>query len=129
MIGPRDPLICAALRNRNSNIVIDGEAVLLALTAFQTSMVSTVGSTMTKCNPTPSICSSATVMTTASCRPDGLEGLVAKHNDRPYRAGRSPHSIKVKLASNKSSQGWRLIIESVVLLMNKDPDARGDTDI
>jgi ATP-dependent DNA ligase len=26
----------------------------------------------------------------------GLEGLVSKHRDRPYRAGRSPHWIKVK---------------------------------
>jgi bifunctional non-homologous end joining protein LigD len=26
----------------------------------------------------------------------GLEGLVSKHKDRPYRAGRSPHWIKVK---------------------------------
>jgi len=26
----------------------------------------------------------------------GLEGLVSKHRDRPYRAGRSPHWIKIK---------------------------------
>jgi bifunctional non-homologous end joining protein LigD len=26
----------------------------------------------------------------------GLEGLVSKHRDRPYRGGRSPHWIKVK---------------------------------
>jgi hypothetical protein len=26
----------------------------------------------------------------------GLEGMVSKHRDRPYRAGRSPHWIKVK---------------------------------
>jgi len=26
----------------------------------------------------------------------GLEGLVSKHRERPYRAGRSPHWIKVK---------------------------------
>jgi bifunctional non-homologous end joining protein LigD len=26
----------------------------------------------------------------------GLEGLVSKHRDRPYQAGRSPHWIKVK---------------------------------
>jgi bifunctional non-homologous end joining protein LigD len=26
----------------------------------------------------------------------GLEGLVSKHRDRPYRAGRSPHWVKVK---------------------------------
>jgi bifunctional non-homologous end joining protein LigD len=26
----------------------------------------------------------------------GLEGLVSKHKDRPYRAGRSPHWVKIK---------------------------------
>jgi bifunctional non-homologous end joining protein LigD len=26
----------------------------------------------------------------------GLEGLVSKHRDRPYRGGRSKHWIKVK---------------------------------
>ena len=26
----------------------------------------------------------------------GLEGLVSKRADRPYRAGRSPHWVKVK---------------------------------
>jgi bifunctional non-homologous end joining protein LigD len=26
----------------------------------------------------------------------GLEGLVSKHRDRAYRAGRSPHWVKVK---------------------------------
>jgi len=26
----------------------------------------------------------------------GLEGLVSKHRDRPYQAGRSKHWIKVK---------------------------------
>ena len=31
----------------------------------------------------------------AACR-IGLEGLVSKHRDRPYRAGRSPHWVKVK---------------------------------
>src|SRR5215475_8003923 len=31
----------------------------------------------------------------AACRM-GLEGLVSKHRDRPYRAGRSKHWIKVK---------------------------------
>ena len=30
----------------------------------------------------------------------GLEGLVSKHKDRPYRGGRSPHWIKVKNRSN-----------------------------
>jgi bifunctional non-homologous end joining protein LigD len=31
----------------------------------------------------------------------GLEGLVSKHRDRPYRAGRSPDWIKVK-----NREGW-----------------------
>jgi ATP-dependent DNA ligase len=31
----------------------------------------------------------------AACRM-GLEGLVSKHRDRPYQAGRSRHWIKVK---------------------------------
>jgi bifunctional non-homologous end joining protein LigD len=26
----------------------------------------------------------------------GLEGLVSKHRDRPYQAGRSKHLVKVK---------------------------------
>ena len=26
----------------------------------------------------------------------GLEGMVSMHRDRPYRAGRSPHWVKVK---------------------------------
>jgi bifunctional non-homologous end joining protein LigD len=36
----------------------------------------------------------------------GLEGLVSKHKDRPYRAGRSPYWVKVKnrrhLAMNRA---------------------------
>ena len=32
----------------------------------------------------------------------GLEGLVSKHRDRPYRAGRSPHWIKVKNRTHHS---------------------------
>jgi bifunctional non-homologous end joining protein LigD len=35
---------------------------------------------------------------TAACRM-GLEGLVSKRSDRPYRGGRSPHWIKVKVRS------------------------------
>jgi bifunctional non-homologous end joining protein LigD len=31
----------------------------------------------------------------------GLEGLVSKHKDRPYRAGRSPHWVKVKVKNRK----------------------------
>jgi bifunctional non-homologous end joining protein LigD len=32
----------------------------------------------------------------------GLEGLVSKHRDRPYRGGRSPHWIKVKNRTHHS---------------------------
>ena len=52
----RFPLISeAALRNRNSSFVIDGEAVLLTSTAGQTSTACTPASTMTRCNSTTSI--------------------------------------------------------------------------
>src|SRR4249919_1289628 len=41
----------------------------------------------------------------------GLEGLVSKHKDRAYRAGRSPHWIKVKnpkspAMSRAKDSGW-----------------------
>ena len=35
----------------------------------------------------------------------GLEGLVSKHKDRPYRAGRSPHWVKVKNRKHPASHG------------------------
>ena len=40
----------------------------------------------------------------------GLEGLVSKRRDRPYRAGRSPHWIKVKnpIARDEPSKGYIL---------------------
>ena len=34
----------------------------------------------------------------------GLEGLVSKHKDRPYRGGRPPHWIKVKNRSHPAMQ-------------------------
>ncbi len=39
----------------------------------------------------------------------GLEGLVSKHKDRPYRAGRSPNWIKVK---NRSHPAMERVKES-----------------
>ena len=42
----------------------------------------------------------------------GLEGLVSKRRDRPYRAGRSPHWVKVKnpiVAGNDAGEGYRLV--------------------
>jgi len=40
----------------------------------------------------------------AACKM-GLEGLVSKRRDRPYRAGRCPHWIKVKNRSIRRSTG------------------------
>ena len=39
----------------------------------------------------------------------GLEGLVSKHSDRPYRGGRSPHWIKVK---NRQHHAFERVRES-----------------
>ncbi|WP_345946532.1 hypothetical protein [Bradyrhizobium sp. 150] len=69
----------AALKNRQKHFVIDGEAVILGADGVQTSMGSTIGPELFR----------------AACRM-GLEGLVSKHRDRPYRGGRQKHWIKVK---------------------------------
>src|SRR3954447_26002713 len=75
----RYPLITeAALRIRSSSFVLDGEAVLLGVDGRS----DFDGLHSRKHND-------------AACLM-GLEGLVSKHRDRPYRAGRSPHWIKVK---------------------------------
>jgi bifunctional non-homologous end joining protein LigD len=127
----RYPLITeAALRNRNSSFVIDGEAVLLGVDgisdfnglhsrkyddevqfyAFDILVsdgedVRKLPLTMRKANLArrvdgiflsdfeqgeigPDLYRHACLM--------GLQGLVSKHKDRPYRAGRSPHWIKIK---------------------------------
>jgi bifunctional non-homologous end joining protein LigD len=39
----------------------------------------------------------------------GFEGLVSKHRDRPYRAGRSKHWIKVR---NRSHPAMHRVMES-----------------
>jgi bifunctional non-homologous end joining protein LigD len=39
----------------------------------------------------------------------GLEGLVSKHRDRPYQAGRSKHWIKVK---NRKHQAFARVKEA-----------------
>ena len=39
----------------------------------------------------------------------GLEGLVSKHKDRPYRAGRSPHWVKVK---NRAHPAMERVMDS-----------------
>ena len=38
----------------------------------------------------------------------GLEGMVSKHRDRPYRAGRSPNWIKVK---NRQHPAFSRVLE------------------
>jgi bifunctional non-homologous end joining protein LigD len=40
----------------------------------------------------------------------GLEGLVSKHRDRPYRSGRSPHWIKNK---NRTHPAMTRVMESI----------------
>jgi hypothetical protein len=40
----------------------------------------------------------------------GLEGLVSKHRDRPYRGGRSPHWIKVK---NRQHPALQRVMEAM----------------
>ena len=60
----------------------------------------------------------------------GLEGLVSKHRDRPYRGGRSPHWIKVnnrthhsidrvKEAFSQSGEGLRAFVERGLPLFQK----------
>jgi ATP-dependent DNA ligase len=127
-------IVAAALKNRQSQFVIDGEAVILGidgrsdfnalhsnkqneevqlcafdvlaiggedLRAFSLSMRKTnlIGfceagrmaflSTLSRSAPLVPIFSSA------ACKM-GLEGMVSKRSDRPYRGGRSLHWIKVK---------------------------------
>src|SRR6478609_2241202 len=85
----RFPLISeAALRNRNSSFVIDGEAVLLGvdgihLAPFEQGEIG------------PDLFRHACLM--------GLKGLVSKHRDSPYRGGRFDRWIKVK---NRSHPAW-----------------------
>jgi bifunctional non-homologous end joining protein LigD len=40
----------------------------------------------------------------------GLEGLVSKRSDRPYRGGKSPHWIKVK---NRQHHAMTRVMESI----------------
>ena len=121
----RYPLItAAALRNRNSSFVIDGEAVLLGVdgrsdfnglhsrkhddevTFYAFDMLVSDGDDLRKL---PLTMRKANLSRLLARRVDGiflsdfeqgeighaclmgLEGLVSKHKDRPYRSGRSPH--------------------------------------
>ena len=131
----RFPLITeAALRNRMSSFVIDGEAVLLGVDGrsdfnglhsrrhddevqfYAFDMLVSEGDdirklplSMRKTNLSRLLARRVDGIFLSDFEqgeigPDlfrhaclmGLEGMVSKHKDRPYRAGRSPHWIKVK---------------------------------
>jgi bifunctional non-homologous end joining protein LigD len=131
----RFPLIVeAALRNRQSSFVIDGEAVLLGVDGrsdfnglhsrqhdqevqfYAFDMLVSDGEDLRSLPLHLRKNNLARLLTRGvdgillsdfeqgEIRPDlfrdaclmGLEGLVSKHRDRPYRGGRSPHWIKVK---------------------------------
>jgi hypothetical protein len=101
-------IVESALKSRLKHFVLDVEAVVLASMAFLISTLCTRASTMRRCSSTPSIFSRLARL--LARRPDGifiapfeqgeigpdlfrkafgLEGLVSKRADRPYRAGRS----------------------------------------
>ena len=131
----RYPLIAeAALRNRNSSFVIDGEAVLLGVDGisdfdglhsrkhddevqfFAFDCLVSDGEDIRKLPLGMRKANLARLLVRrvdgiflsdfeqGEIGPDlyrhacllGLEGLVSKHRDRPYRAGRSPNWLKVK---------------------------------
>lgn len=139
-------IVEAALKNRRKQFVIDGEAVILGVTACRISTRCIPVSTMARYRSAPSMRwpSMVTICATCRCRcarrtssdccgradgifvnpfetgaigPDlfrvacsmGLEGLVSKRGDRPYRAGRSPYGIKVK---NRSLHAFDRVAES-----------------
>jgi bifunctional non-homologous end joining protein LigD len=111
----RYPLIVeAALKNRSSSFVIDGEAVLLGVD----------GDDLRKL---PLSLRKTNLARLLARRPDGiflapfeqgeigpdlfrkacefgLEGLVSKHRDRSYRAGTSPNWLKVKNPKHPAMQ-------------------------
>ena len=107
----RFPLITeAALRNRNSSFVLDGEDLRkLPLTMRKTNLSRLLArrvdgiflSDFEQGEIGPDLFRHACLM--------GLEGLVSKHKDRPYRAGRSPHWIKVK---NRKHPAMNRVMES-----------------
>ena len=142
----RFPLITeAALRNRNSSFVLDGEAVLLGVdgisdfnahsrsndevTFYAFDILVSDGEdlrklplTMRKTNLSRLLARRVDGIFLSDFEqgeigPDlfrhaclmGLEGLVSKHKDRPYRAGRSPHWIKVK---NRKHPAMNRVMES-----------------
>ena len=145
----RYPLITeAALRNRNSSFVLDGEAVLLGVdgisdfnglhsrkhddevTFYAFDMLVSDGDdirklplSMRKTNLSRLLARRVDGIHLAPFEqgeigPDlfrhaclmGLEGLVSKHKDRPYRARRSPNWVKVK---NRKHPAMNRVMESV----------------
>jgi bifunctional non-homologous end joining protein LigD len=128
----RFPLISgAALRNRNSSFVIDGEAVLLGVDgrsdfnglhsrqhdadvqfyAFDCLVsdgedIRRLPLSMRKASLARLLARRDSIFLSdfeqgeigpdLARLPDGLEGLVSKHRDSPYRAGRSDRWVKVK---------------------------------
>jgi bifunctional non-homologous end joining protein LigD len=50
----------------------------------------------------------------------GLEGLVSKRQDRPYRAGRSPHWVKVKNPTSPATKRVRMLSDDVLDLRPTD---------
>jgi ATP-dependent DNA ligase len=121
-------MVAAALRNRNSSFVIDGEAVLLGVDGVsdfnglhsrqRDDEVEFYGDgddlrklplSMRKTNLQRLLARRADGIHTGPCEqgeigPDlfrhaclmGLEGLVSKHRDSPYRGGRFDRWVKVK---------------------------------
>ena len=139
----RFPLITeAALRNRNSTFVIDGEAVLLGVDGrsdfnglhsrkhddevqfYAFDMLVSDGDDLRKLPLSLGKTNLARLLARrvdgiflsdfeqGEIGPDlfrhaclmGLEGLVSKHRDRPYRSGRSPHWVKVKNRQHPASR-------------------------
>jgi bifunctional non-homologous end joining protein LigD len=140
-------IVEAALRNRSSHFVIDGEAVLLGVDGisdfnglhsrrhndevqlYAFDILALAGEDLRKL---PLHLRKTNLARLLARRPEGifisqyeqgeigpdlfrqackfgLEGLVSKHKDRPYRAGRSPNWIKVK---NRSHPAMERVKES-----------------
>jgi hypothetical protein len=58
----------------------------------------------------------------AACRM-GLEGLVSKHRERPYRAGRCDHWLKVKVASRLQSRCGPVLMPKVRTYTGTDSES------
>jgi bifunctional non-homologous end joining protein LigD len=145
----RFPLVTeAALRNRNSSFVLDGEAVLLSadgisdfnglhsrkhddevmLYAFdilvsdgedlrklplsmrKASLSRLLGPPRRRNFPVRFRAGRHRSRPVSTCLPDGAGGPGSKHKDRPYRAGRSTHWVKVK---NRKRPAMNRVMDSV----------------